>query len=157
ITGAGSGIGRQLALSLAREGAKVGGIDLTAEPLESLAHEIKATPFAYRTADVTDRDGLGAAVAGPEERLGPTDLVIASAGIGRATSIEKYDAAEVELVIRVNLIGVSNSFAAVLPGMQRRKAGHLVALSSLASYHGMPRMAAYCASKAGVSTLCDSL
>ena len=59
--------------------------------------------------------------------------------------------------VRVNLIGVSNSIAAVLPGMRKHRRGHLAALSSLASYRGMPRMAADCASKAGVNALMDAL
>jgi short-subunit dehydrogenase len=59
--------------------------------------------------------------------------------------------------VSVNLIGVANSVAAVLPGMLARRRGHLVALSSLASYRGLPFMAGYCASKTGVNALFDSL
>jgi short-subunit dehydrogenase len=57
----------------------------------------------------------------------------------------------------VNLLGVANSVAAVLPGMLQRRRGHLVAISSLASYRGLPLMAGYCASKAGVNALLDAL
>jgi short-subunit dehydrogenase len=60
-------------------------------------------------------------------------------------------------VINVNLLGVVNSIAAVLPGMRERRRGHLAALSSLASYRGLPRMAGYCASKAGVNAVLDAL
>jgi short-subunit dehydrogenase len=60
-------------------------------------------------------------------------------------------------VVNVNLIGVANSVAAVLPGMLRRGQGHLAAISSLASFRGLPTMAAYCASKAGVNALMESL
>jgi short-subunit dehydrogenase len=59
--------------------------------------------------------------------------------------------------VRINLIGVANTFAAVLPGMLQRNRGYLVATSSLASFRGLPRMAAYCAAKAGVNSLMDSL
>jgi short-subunit dehydrogenase len=59
--------------------------------------------------------------------------------------------------INVNLIGVSNSLAAVLRGTRERRRGHLVALSRLASYRGRPLMAGYCASKAGVNALFDAL
>ncbi len=55
------------------------------------------------------------------------------------------------------MIGVANSVAAVLPGMRERRRGHLVALSSLASYRGLPVMSGYCASKAGVNALFDAL
>jgi len=57
----------------------------------------------------------------------------------------------------VNLVGVANSIAAVLPRMLQRGQGHLVTISSLASYHGVPMMAGYCASKAGATSLMDSL
>jgi short-subunit dehydrogenase len=96
-------------------------------------------------------------VAQIEEQLGPVDLLIPAAGIGRETSALNLRAEDMEAVIRVNLIGVSHSIAAVLPGMMRRRRGHIVALSSLASYRGLPLMAGYCASKAGVNALMESL
>ena len=60
-------------------------------------------------------------------------------------------------VLNVNLLGVSNSIGAVLPGMIERRRGHLVGISSLASFRGMPRMLAYSASKAGVNAIFDGL
>jgi NAD(P)-dependent dehydrogenase (short-subunit alcohol dehydrogenase family) len=157
ITGAASGIGRQLALTLAAEGARIGAIDLQADGLGKLAAELAGKPLAHATADVTDFPALSAAVGRLEGELGPTDILIASAGIGRETSALDLRAEDVADQIRVNLIGVSNSIAAVLPGMRRRRQGHLVVLSSCASYRGLPRMAGYCASKAGVNALMDGL
>jgi NAD(P)-dependent dehydrogenase (short-subunit alcohol dehydrogenase family) len=156
ITGAGSGIGRQFARSLAREGARIAAVDVNAAGLEELAKELAGSPVAWGAVDVTDYPALQAAVANLEQQLGPTDLLIAAAGIGRETHALDFTPADMEAVIKVNLIGVAHSFAAVLPGMRQRRQGHLVALSSLASYRGLPRMAAYCASKAGVNALCDS-
>src|SRR5262249_60986560 len=78
-------------------------------------------------------------------------------GIGRETSALGFRAEDVEAQVRVNLVGVANSVEAVLPGMIGRKAGHLVAISSLASYRGLPKMAGYCASKAGVNALMEAL
>jgi short-subunit dehydrogenase len=108
-------------------------------------------------ADVTDLGGLRAAVARLEGELGPTDVLIASAGIGRETSALTFRAEDIADQVQVNLIGVANSIDAVLPGMRQRRQGHLVALSSLASYHGLPLMAGYCSSKAGVNALLDAL
>jgi NAD(P)-dependent dehydrogenase (short-subunit alcohol dehydrogenase family) len=65
--------------------------------------------------------------------------------------------ADVAQVIDVNLTGVANSVAAVLPGMRERRRGHLVALSSVASFRGLPRMLAYCASKAGLNAFMEGL
>lgn len=157
ITGAANGIGRELARQLAADGAKIAALDLQAEGLEKLAGELGEKHVAWTVADVTERDATLQAVRALEEKVGPTDLLIASAGIGRETSALSFDGQVVADVIRVNLIGVVHSIDAVLPGMLRRRSGHLLALSSLASYRGFPRMAAYCASKAGVNGLLDAL
>jgi NAD(P)-dependent dehydrogenase (short-subunit alcohol dehydrogenase family) len=157
ITGAGSGLGRQMALDLAAEGAAVAALDLKPDGLDSLAAELKGKPIAVAVADVTDRESLYPAVHGLERAVGPTDVLIANAGIGCETGADPYNAEGVEAQIRVNLIGVSNSIGAVLPGMIERRHGHLVALSSLASYRGLPKMAGYCATKAGVNALMEAL
>jgi NAD(P)-dependent dehydrogenase (short-subunit alcohol dehydrogenase family) len=162
ITGAGSGIGRQMARTLAAEGARIAALDRVPDSLATLADElrrlgVRAERFASASADVTDWASVQAATVELEEKLGPTDLLVASAGIACRSAAEDYQAEAVAEVIRVNLIGVSNSIAAVLPGMRQRRSGHLVALSSLASYHGLPLLGAYCASKAGVNALMDAL
>jgi NADP-dependent 3-hydroxy acid dehydrogenase YdfG len=157
ITGAASGIGRQLTVDLIAEGAAVAGIDWAPEALAKLETEMTGKPFASAVADVTDRQALSAAVRQLESRLGPTDLLIASAGIGIENSALEFRAHDFEAQIRVNLVGVANSVEAVLGGMMERRRGHLVAISSLASYRGIPRMAGYCASKAGVNALLEAL
>ncbi len=159
ITGAGSGIGRALAVTLSRKGTAIAAIDVRAEGLRSLAEEMaqENRPFAWALTDVTDAPDLKAKTAELETRLGPIDLLIANAGIGSETSALHLDAAEMARIIGVNLIGVSNSLAAVLPGMLERKAGHLVAISSVASFRGLPRMLAYCASKSGVNAIMDGV
>lgn len=159
ITGAASGIGQALALRLAREGYAIAAVDRNADGLAALADRlaIERRPHAFRTADVVAEDAMRAAAQELEAKLGPTDLLVASAGIGVETSSEPYRADVVRKVLEVNLIGVSNSVGAVLPGMLERKRGHLVALSSLASFRGLPRMFAYSASKAGLNALMEGL
>jgi NAD(P)-dependent dehydrogenase (short-subunit alcohol dehydrogenase family) len=159
ITGAGGGLGKALALELARAGHPIAGVDLRPEGLAELERELAAAGAraVTATADVTDAEALRAVVAVLEERLGGTDLLIANAGIGRENSALAFSAADFEAQVRVNLLGVANSVAAVLPGMLRRGRGHLVATSSLASFRGLPLMAGYCASKAGVNALMDAL
>jgi short-subunit dehydrogenase len=157
ITGAGSGIGRQLARLLAGEGARIAAVDLRPDGLVELAAELSGQTIATATADVTDLRTLRTAVAELEARLGPTDLLIACAGIGRKTEATPFRAEEINEHIRINLMGVVNSIDSVLAGMQQRRRGHLVVLSSLASYRGLPLMSGYCASKAGVNALLDSL
>jgi short-subunit dehydrogenase len=159
ITGTGSGIGRALAKLLAQEGYAIAAIDLREDGLRSLADELQTRQqsIAWSVADVTDPDGLLQATRDLEAKLGPTDLLIANAGIGAETSGLHYDVATMNKVMSVNLLGVSNSIGAVLPGMIERGRGHLVAISSVASYRGLPRMLAYCASKAGVNAIMDGL
>jgi short-subunit dehydrogenase len=159
ITGAGGGLGRAVALELARAGYAITGVDLKPEGLAELERELAALKVQSATGitDVTDAEALRAIVAHLEERVGPTDLLIANAGIGRENSALAFSAADFEAQIRVNLLGVANSIAAVLPGMLERSCGHLVAISSLASYRGLPLMAGYCASKSGVNALMDAL
>jgi NAD(P)-dependent dehydrogenase (short-subunit alcohol dehydrogenase family) len=157
ITGAASGIGRQLALSLAAEGARIAGLDRQGEGLDRLAGDLKGKNVACAVADVTDLAAVRSAVARLEEQMGPTDLLVASAGIGIETPAETFRAEDFTAQIQVNLIGVINTLDAVLPGMCRRQSGHIAALSSMASYRGLPYMGGYCASKAGLNSLLDAL
>ena len=159
ITGAGSGIGRALARLLANEGYAIAAVDRVEEGVRALAEELNAQQKrnAWGIADVTDAATLAQATRDLEAKLGPIDLMVANAGIGIETCGLNYSADDMAKVINVNLIGVSNSIAAVLPGMLERKRGHLVGISSIASYRGLPRMLAYAASKAGVNAIMDGL
>lgn len=159
ITGAGSGIGRELARSLAVEGMAIGGIDRKPDGLAALESELanQGRAMAWEIADVSDGLQVREKAGNLEERLGPIDLLIASAGVGLETSALCLQVEDLQAVIGVNLLGVANSIAAVLPGMLKRRRGHIVAISSLASFRGVPKMLAYCASKAGVNALMDGL
>lgn len=150
-------MGRQLVLNLAAQGAAIAAIDWHGEPLPKLAGDLVGKRLAFSVVDVTDPSGLRCAVADLQEKVGPCDIAIACAGIGIETSAANFRAEDFERVVRVNLVGVANTVAAVLPGMLARGHGQLVAISSLASFRGLPRMAAYCAAKSGVNALMESL
>lgn len=161
ITGAANGIGRQLALEFARRGASIAAIDLAEDQLLRLLDELKAAGGAGRhgfaVADVSQRPVMQSVVRRLEAEVGPTDVVIANAGIGDENPIVGFSAEVFARQVAVNLVGVANTLEPVLPGFIERRRGHVVALSSLASYRGLPLMAGYCASKAGVSSFMDSL
>jgi short-subunit dehydrogenase len=167
ITGASSGIGRGLARELARRGAKIGLVARRKEVLDELVAEIQSerngnpgTPTAdvlVIAADVQDRESMRAAASQLYSQFGQIDLLVANAGIGVTNDGAELDAEKVANVINVNVIGASNSAAAVLPEMVARGSGHLVVISSLAAYRGLPKSAAYCASKAAVSAMFESL
>jgi short-subunit dehydrogenase len=159
ITGASSGIGRGLAVELARRGAKIGLVARRAELMEEAVREIEAagSKALALPSDVQDAASMKAAADRLAAELGPIDILIANAGIGPTRDAAKISAEEVSNVINVNVIGASNSVAAVVPQMVARGSGQLVVISSLAAYRGLPRSAAYCASKAAVSAFFESL
>src|SRR5882762_8760031 len=159
ITGASSGIGRGLAVELARRGAKVGLVARRAEVVDEVVREIEAAGGRALAlpADVQDEGSIRAAADRLRSEFGRIDLLIANAGIGPTRDAAQIDAKEVAGVINVNVIGASNSVAAVIPEMVAQGSGQLVIISSLAAYRGLPRSAAYCASKAAVSAFFESL
>jgi NADP-dependent 3-hydroxy acid dehydrogenase YdfG len=159
VTGASSGIGRALAFRLASSGCRVGLIARRGELIEGAAREIGAAGgiAAAAAADVGDRAALHAAVAELESQLGPVDVMVANAGFGAPTHLDPLNTDDVEQTIRVNVLGVIYSIEAVLPGMIARKSGHLVAISSLGAFKGLPGESAYCASKAAVNAYMEGL
>ena len=159
ITGASSGIGRGLATELARRGAAVGLLARRADVLQAIVKEIEDAGGRARAlpADVTDATSVRVAVDDLSTEFGPIDLLFANAGIGTTTHAAELKAEQVASVIYVNVIGVSNSVTAVIGRMVERGRGQLVAISSLAAYRGLPKSAAYCASKAAVSAFFESL
>jgi short-subunit dehydrogenase len=159
ITGASSGIGRGLAIALGTKGAKLGLVARRVEALAELVTEIESIggKALALPADVESAESMRAAADQLRAQFGPIDLLIANAGIGPTRDAAKFSAEEVGNVISVNVIGASNSVAAVLPQMVEQGSGQLAVISSLAAYRGLPRSAAYCASKAAVSAFFESL
>jgi len=159
ITGASSGIGRGLAIDLAGRGARVGVLARRQQLLDEIVVEIErgGGEAVALTANVQDATAVRAAVADFQTRVGPIDVLVANAGVGASNDAAALDAAEVAKVIGINVIGVANCVAAVVPEMVSRGQGQLVAISSLAAYRGLPKSAAYCGSKAAVSAFFESL
>src|SRR5947209_2096797 len=108
VTGASSGIGRALAVVLAAQGARVGAVARRADLLAELADEVRAAGGTIETAvaDVSDRAALGAAIHGLETILGPTDLLVANAGMSDHTGAAEMNVPLVEEILRVNFFGV---------------------------------------------------
>jgi short-subunit dehydrogenase len=159
ITGASSGIGEALAIELGKRGARLGLIARRKEVLDEIVARIGAGSDRVLAiaADVQDRESMRAAAVELHAKFGHVDVLIANAGIGVSNDGAELDAAKVANVINVNVIGAANSAAAVLPEMVARGSGQLVVISSLAAYRGLPKSAAYCASKAAVSAMFESL
>jgi short-subunit dehydrogenase len=158
ITGASSGIGRGLALELSRRGARVGLLARRKDLLDQIVAEIEAQngKALALPVDVQDADAVRAAADRLRSEFGPIDVLIANAGIGATSDPASPNAGDIARVMGVNVIGVANSVAAVAPEMAAQGRGQLVAISSLAAYRGLPKSAAYCASKAAVSSMFES-
>jgi len=159
ITGASSGIGRGLALTIAKRGGRLGLIARREEVLDEIVSEIRAangTAIAIG-ADVRDENALKQAAGRIRAELGPIDVLIANAGIGVTDHAAQLVPEKVAEVMNVNVLGAVNSVAAVLPQMVERGSGQLVAIASLAGYRGLAKSAAYCASKAALSVFFESL
>jgi short-subunit dehydrogenase len=159
ITGASSGIGRGLAVELGARGAKLGLVARRSDVLDDVVKEVESngSEAVALPADVRSAESIRSAAESLRVKLGPIDVLIANAGIGPTRDAARFDAEEVAEVMNVNVVGASNSVAAVLPEMLAQGRGQLVVMSSLAAYRGLPKSAAYCASKAAVSSFFESL
>ncbi|RUL84324.1 SDR family NAD(P)-dependent oxidoreductase [Tautonia sociabilis] len=159
VTGASSGIGAAMAAQLADRGVRVGLTARRTDLLDALAASIRARggTAAVSAADAADPDATRRAIALLDRQIGPVDLLIANAGIGRSTPAVGFSAGVVDELFRVNLIGASAAIEAVLPGMIERRRGRIVGIGSLASIRGLPGSAGYCASKAALATLLEGL
>lgn len=160
LTGASSGIGEGIALAMAKRGAVLGILARRRELLDDLASRCEAAGGKARVfaADVTDADAVREAADELRAEFGRIDIMIANAGIGGnnvETRAIQPDA--VKKVIDINLMGAVNSIASVLPEMLKQGSGLLVAISSLAGIRGLPKSAAYSASKAGMTALFESV
>jgi short-subunit dehydrogenase len=160
LTGASSGIGEGLALDLASRGAVLGLIARRKEMLDDLAARCTAAGGDARgyPADVTDTAALSLAADAFRREFDDIDIMIANAGIsGGNEECRAFVPSAVKTVIDTNLIGAVNAVHAVLPAMLERGAGHLVAISSLAGFRGLPKSAAYSASKAAMTAYFESV
>ena len=148
-----------MGIELARRGACVGLLARRRDLLEEIVDEITAAGGRALAlpADVSHADSVRSAACELRRKFGYIDLLVANAGVGGTTYAVDLCEKEVAQVIRVNVLGAVNSVTAVIPHMIQRGSGHLVAISSLAAYRGLPKSAAYCASKAGVSALFEAL
>lgn len=156
ITGAARGIGLATAQVLLAEGAQVALTDINAEHLKEAMHQLGTENALYAKADVTKADEIKAIVEETLETFGKIDGVFCNAGIGgHSYNFWEYPAADFASVIEVNLIGVLLTMQATMPSLMKQ-GGSIVITSSVAGLAGMPKGAAYAASKHAVIGLAKS-
>lgn len=149
ITGASRGLGRGIALALAREGAATAVAARSAGELEELARTIKdlgakSIPFV---ADVSRADEVRSVVSGTIAELGGIDILVNNAGVGKYSPLTEQSVEDYDWMMNTNMRSTFLFSHAVLPHMQQRRSGQIITISSVAGLKGMPNEAIYCATK----------
>jgi NAD(P)-dependent dehydrogenase (short-subunit alcohol dehydrogenase family) len=153
VVGASSGIGAATARELARRGAQVA---VSGRRIDRLREVSDGSMLAVAT-DVTDARSVAGAAATVLRTLGPVDLVVYSAGYWQQMDATAWDTEVFDRHLRVNLNGMSNTLAAVLPQMLERGRGVFAGISSVAGYRGLAGSGGYGATKAAQLNLLESL
>lgn len=160
VTGAGSGMGRELTLELVRRGAIVAAVDFRADTLEEtvkLAEKLGGKVSA-QTLDVSDLAKVAALPAAVEKAVGPVDGLINNAGIIQPfVHVADLDWKSIEHVMAVNFFGPVALVKAFLPGLKKRPEAHILNVSSMGAYAPVPGQTVYGASKAAIKLFTEGL
>lgn len=155
ITGASSGIGEETAKVLAKNGAKVVLSARREDRLKKLVNEIGENAV-YLKSDVSNVEDMKALVTLAKEKFGKVDALFANAGIMPGGNMSELKLQDWVNMVNVNIVGVLNSMAAVLPEFIAQKSGHIIVTSSAAGTRSVPGNAVYCGTKHFVRAMLDS-
>lgn len=156
VTGSGQGIGRAIALRLAKEGADIAIVDRNESKMMAVADEVsrigrKVTIFG---ADVSKREDVYRAIDHAEQKLGGFDIMVNNAGIAQVQPISEVKPEEVDKIFKVNVEGVLWGIqAAAKKFKQRKQKGKIISASSIAGHEGFPMLGVYSATKFAVRAL----
>ena len=159
VTGGNSGIGLSMAETLCKAGVKVAIVNRRAEEGQKAADDMRGQGGEAQAfqADVSKKDEVEAIVKAVEEKMGPVDILVNSAGINIRKKAVDYDISEWKQILDINLMGTFIVCQAVGKRMIDRRRGRIVNISSIASTIGLTDRAPYCASKGGVNQLTKCL
>lgn len=159
LTGASSGIGEATARLLARHGHRLVIGARRTDRLETLAQAIRAEGGCvdYRALDVTQREDVQAFADAVRDIHGRIDVIINNAGVMPLSPMASLKLDEWDRMIDVNIRGVLNGIAAVLPTMQSQGSGQIINISSIGGLYVVPTGAVYCATKYAVRAISDGL
>jgi NAD(P)-dependent dehydrogenase (short-subunit alcohol dehydrogenase family) len=155
VTGASKGLGRAIALRLARGGVHVVAAARSSGKLEELSREIPSRITPY-TCDVTSSGQVKALIEFTVEQFGRIDILINNAGLGRFAPVHELSEEDWDEMMNVNLKGAFLTCKYAIPHLKKTE-GHIVNISSVAGTEAFPRGAGYCASKFGLMALSDTL
>lgn len=159
VTGARRGIGKAIAMRLAREGVKVAVADLDQDDCESVVKEIERTGgegLALKL-DVTSEEEIKEAVKRTKEKFGRIDVLVNNAGIFIQQELDRMETAAIDRILSVNLRGVILCTKYVLPEMKRNNYGKIINIASIAGFIGFELSSIYCATKGALLNLTKEL
>lgn len=157
VTGAGSGIGRALAIELARRGAKLALSDINEETVQETARLSGASEVITDRLDTSDRDAWAAYAERVREHFGVVNQIYNNAGVALGRSVKDSTMADYDRVLGINLFGVINGTLAFLPHLIASGDGYVVNISSLNGIVAQPEMSHYVTAKFGVRGFTESL
>ena len=157
VTGASSGIGAATARLLAAEGYRVALLARRRERLDALSEELEGSGHLVLPCDLTDAAAIAASLETLKEAFGGLDLLVNNAGMGYRARVEELDPALLDQVFAANVRGLLLACQGALPLLRGGDAPVVVNLSSVVGRRGVPGQAAYCASKAAVTSIGESL
>ncbi len=157
VTGAGSGIGQEIAILLAQKGAKLALTDINPEALQTTAERIGSAVVFTQTLDVSEESQFAACSQKVLESIGTPDVVINNAGVGLTGEFEDCSLRDWQWILDINLKGVIHGCHFFAPPMLERGSGQIVNIASGLGLFGAPNLSAYCTSKFAVVGLSESL
>jgi short-subunit dehydrogenase len=159
ITGAGSGIGRALALDLARQGCQLALSDINAPGLQETVEQAKrhGVRVTQQVLDVADGQAMQEWAAQVIAEHGRVNLIFNNAGVAHAGTVEANELADYEWIMNINFWGVVHGTKAFLPHLRASGAGHIINISSVFGIFAQPGMSAYNATKYAVRGFTESL
>ncbi|MNI12421.1 Sepiapterin reductase [compost metagenome] len=160
ITGAGKGIGKEIAVALAKEGVHLGLIARSTSDLEALQAQLTSAygvKVYHASADVSKQTEVDQAVSSLIEKLGSLDILINNAGIAQFGTLLDMETASWEQIIQTNLMGTYYVTRASLPTMLQQNSGNIINIASTAGERGFATGSAYCASKFAVMGMTEAL
>ncbi|MCG6912728.1 SDR family NAD(P)-dependent oxidoreductase [bacterium BMS3Abin03] len=159
ITGASSGIGRELAVHFSKENCSLVLLARRLDLLNDLAEQIKInnSRIEILKCDVTNTDDVSSAVNEIKNKLGRIDIAILNAGVGHRAGPKEYNSSSSKNVFDTNILGITHFIENILPDFIERRDGMIVGVSSLSDSRGWPGNGFYSASKIAVTRLLESL
>lgn len=158
VTGGSSGIGQSIALALANCGCKLAVVGTSQERIDAtLALMPVDRECRGYVCDVSDRLAVGALADATDKDFGQVDIIVNNAGITSAAPFSEFDMELFDRIVKTNFFGVVNCCHAFLPKLQRQGHGHIVNMSSMLGFLGVPNQSAYVSTKFAIRGFTESL